>query len=93
MEDKTFTGTLVIQNDKGLHTRPCAELVKCAANFRAQITLTYQGVQASARSILAILTLGAPKGANILIEAIGEDGQEAIQKLIELAEKKFYITY
>lgn len=93
MEEKKFTGILVIQNDKGLHTRPCAELVKCAAHFRAQVTLHYQGLEASAKSLLAILTLGAPKGANIRIEAMGEDGEEVIQKLIELAEKKFYITY
>jgi phosphocarrier protein len=93
MDEKRCTGVLIIQNDKGLHTRPCAELVKCATSFRAQVTLHYQNLEASAKSLLAILTLGAPKGARIVIEAVGEEAEEVVQKLIELAEKKFYITY
>ncbi len=93
MSEETFTGILIVQNSKGLHTRPCAELVKCANTFRSQITLQYLSVKASGKSLLAILTLGAPKGANIIIEAVGQDGQEAIQALIKLAEENFYITY
>ncbi|MFS8563367.1 MAG: HPr family phosphocarrier protein [Rhabdochlamydiaceae bacterium] len=93
MSEDRLTGILVIQNAKGLHTRPCAELVKCVSSFRSEVTLHYKGVQASGKSLLAILTLGAPLGANITIEAVGKDAKETIEALIALAEKKFYITY
>lgn len=93
MDEDRCTGILVIQNAKGLHTRPCAEFVKCVSLFRSEVTLHYKGIQANGKSLLAILTLGAPLGANITIEAVGKDAKETIEALIALAEKKFYITY
>lgn len=86
-------GFFIVINDKGLHTRPSTELVKCATSFKAQINLTYQDIVVNAKSLLGILTLAAARGSRIDIEAIGEDAQEAVQKLIELAKNKFYIHY
>lgn len=83
----------IILNDKGLHTRPATELVKCATLFRADINLSYQNLVVNAKSLLGILTLAAPRGARIVIEAIGEDAEKAIAQLQELARNKFYIHY
>jgi phosphocarrier protein HPr len=90
---QTVSGTFTVLNDKGLHTRPSTELVKCATSFRCEITLHYQGLFVNAKSLLGILTLGAAKGARITIEACGDEAQEAIAKIQELAENKFYIHY
>ena len=49
----------VVLNDKGLHTRPSTELVKCAANFNAQIHLSYRNYVVNAKSLLGILMLAA----------------------------------
>ena len=38
--DSKVNKPIVILNDKGLHTRPATELVKCAQNFKAQIFLS-----------------------------------------------------
>ena len=86
-------GFFIVINDKGLHTRPSTELVKCATSFRAQITLYYQDLVVNAKSLLGILTLAASCGARIEIEAVGEDAAEAVAHLIELARNKFYIHY
>lgn len=86
-------GFFIVINDKGLHTRPSTELVKCATSFRAQITLYYQDLVVNAKSLLGILTLAASCGSRIEIEAIGEDASEAVANLIELARNKFYIHY
>ncbi|NGX39353.1 MAG: Phosphocarrier protein HPr [Chlamydiae bacterium] len=80
-------------NDKGLHTRPSTELVKCAANFQSEITLTYQDLSVSAKSLLGILMLAAAKGAKVLVEAEGDDAKDAVAAIVELAENKFYINY
>lgn len=90
---KRCTGSFIVENDKGLHTRPCAELVKCSGAFRSQITFHYKNMKVSSNSLLSILTLGAPKGSVITIEAVGIDAEEAVAKLIELAKLKFYISY
>ena len=82
-----------VGNAKGLHTRPSTELVKCASGFRAQIMLRYQKVSVNAKSLLGILTLAAGKGSRIVIEAEGEDAQEAIDALLHLAHNRFFTNF
>ena len=88
-----YKDIFVVANEKGLHTRPCTELVKCAANFKSQVTLTYQDLSVSAKSLLGILMLAASRGAKIIIEAEGEDAEEAVKSIIALARNKFNIKY
>ena len=84
---------LTITNDKGLHTRPATELVRCASLFKSSITLNYQDLVVNAKSLLGILMLAASKGAKITIEAEGEDAPEAIEALLNLAKGRFNINY
>lgn len=90
---KSVCDTFTVLNDKGLHTRPSTELVKCAANFKSRIHLIYQDHEVDAKSLLGILTLAANKGSQILIQAEGEDAEVAVTSLLELAQKKFYMNY
>ena len=85
--------SFVVINEKGLHTRPSTELVKCASSFKAQVNLIYQNVTVNAKSILGILMLAAARGSKIKIEAEGEDAKEAVRSILELAKNKFYIKY
>ena len=85
--------SFVIINEKGLHTRPATELVKCATKFRADIKLSFQDLTINAKSLLGILMLAAARGAKIRIEAEGEDAEEAVNAIVELAKEKFYIKY
>ena len=82
-----------VVNEKGLHTRPSTELVKCASLFKADIQLTYQDLTVNAKSLLGILMLAAAKGAKIQIEAEGEDAEQAVTSITQLAEDKFNIKY
>lgn len=86
-------GVFVVRNDKGLHTRPCTELVKCAATFNAEVQLSYQKNQVNAKSLLGILMLAAAKGARISIEAYGEDAEDAVESILALAKNNFHIKY
>lgn len=84
---------MTILNDKGLHTRPATELVKCASRFKAQISLIYHDFTVNAKSLLGILMLAAERGSKIYIEAEGEDALQAVEELVQLAKNKFYIHY
>jgi phosphocarrier protein HPr len=86
-------GMFVVLNDKGLHTRPSTELVKCAGNFESEIHLTYRNFEVNAKSILGILMLAAEKGAKISIEAVGVDAEAAVNAILKLAQRKFNIKY
>ena len=83
----------VVSNDRGLHTRPSTELVKCASSFKSKVYLIYQKQAVNAKSLLGILMLAATKGAKIGIEAEGEDAEEAVQSILHLAKNNFYIKY
>lgn len=86
-------GFFVVRNDKGMHTRPCTELVKCAATFHAEVHLSYQDSQVNAKSLLGILMLAAAKGSRIIIEAFGDDAEDAVASIVALANNNFHIKY
>ena len=86
-------GRFTVNNDRGLHTRPSTEIVKCATSFKSEVRLNYQKNQVNAKSILGVLMLAAAKGAKITIEAVGEDAEAAVAALIILASNNFNISY
>lgn len=86
-------GKFVVANDRGLHTRPSTELVKCASSFKSSVFLVYHKQSVNAKSLLGILMLAASKGARIGIEAEGEDAEEAVESILTLAKNNFYIKY
>lgn len=88
-----FKGKFIVLNDRGLHTRPSTELVKCATLFKSKIFLTYQKQSVNAKSLLGVLMLAAVRGARVVVEAEGEDAQAAVESILELANHKFYIHY
>jgi len=89
----TAKGTFIVKNDRGLHTRPCTEIVKCAATFKSDLKLRYQKTETNAKSLLGILMLAAEKGARIKITAQGPDADEAVETLLNLANNNFHIDY
>lgn len=87
------TSAFVVLNDKGLHTRPSAEIAKCAAGFSARVFLSYRNYTVSAKSLLGILTMAAERGAKIGVEAFGEDAEQAVDALVLLARNRFNVKY
>ncbi len=96
-ESNSFTqhakGFFIVKNDRGLHTRPSTEIVKCASSFRADVRLICQKNEVNAKSLLGILMLAAAKGSKIRIVAVGVDAQDAVDSLLLLAQQQFHINY
>lgn len=90
---KRSKAAFVVLNDKGLHTRPSTELVKCAARFNSDVNLTYGDYVVNAKSILGILMLAARKGSKVWVEAVGEDADRAVDAIVKLAKRRFNIEY
>lgn len=78
-----------ILNRLGLHARAAAKLVRLANGFASEIRVAKDGVEVNGKSIMGVLMLAAPKGARILIRAIGPDGEEAVTAIGELIAGKF----
>lgn len=88
-EKRLLVEELTVNNPSGLHARPAANFVKTAGLFRADITVSHAGRAANAKSILEVLSLGAGRGAVISLRAEGDDAEEALRALKELARSGF----
>ena len=80
---------LSITNQRGLHARASAKFVKCAEAFDAEITVTRDGMSVPATSIMGLMMLGAAIGTSIMVEAKGNEAEQALEALALLVESKF----
>ena len=80
---------LEIRNKLGLHARAAAALVQTVNKFSSQVTFTKDGQTADGRSIMGVLTLAAPQGSKILVEASGADAEQALRAIERLVDRRF----
>jgi phosphotransferase system HPr (HPr) family protein len=81
--------TQIIINKLGLHARAAAKLSHLANMFNANIYLIYNEDKVNAKSLLGILTLAASVGNEIILQASGDDEQEAVTAISDLFNRKF----
>ncbi len=83
---------LTIRNPLGLHARPVARLVTALSGHDADVTIsdatTGRG-PVPARSVNALLTLGASHGHELVARATGPDAERALATLVDLAASGF----
>ena len=83
------TATLTILNSSGFHARPAGLFVETASRFRSVIGVVSGKQAADGKSVLGLMLLGASPGAEITIEAQGEDEAEALNTLAKLIAGRF----
>jgi phosphocarrier protein HPr len=76
-------GEVVVRlpDDVDLHARPAADFVRCAMRFGASIRVGAGGREADAKSLLAVLALGAKGGTDLRLSADGDDAAAAVDAL------------
>ena len=85
--ENTIERTVALKSKSGLHARPASLFVQQAKGFASQITLLKDEKRANGKSILALLTLGAEQGDQVILTASGEDAELAVSKLVALLEQ------
>ena len=78
-----------IVNRNGLHARPAAEMVKAAAKFKSDITITRDDLEVNGKSIMGVMMLAAEYGSTIVLRAAGPDAEQAVAALAALVAAKF----
>ncbi|MGM9551086.1 MAG: HPr family phosphocarrier protein [Clostridia bacterium] len=80
---------VVVQNQVGLHARPCTFFIQKANEFKSSIWVEKDNRKVNAKSLLGVLSLGITRGMEIVISADGDDAQTAVDSLEELIESNF----
>ena len=86
---EVVTATLVVPNALGFHARPAARIVETLAGLPAQVRITDRTTgrgPVAARSLNALITLGARQGHELELVATGAAAAEAVAALLALAE-------
>ena len=81
--------TVTISNKLGLHARASAKLTKLATGFRSDVFMSRNGRRVNAKSIMGVMMLAAGLGADVEIEADGDDEQSAMDAIVGLVNDKF----
>ncbi|MFA6110929.1 MAG: HPr family phosphocarrier protein [Candidatus Latescibacterota bacterium] len=81
---------VTVTNPLGIHARPAALVVQAAARFRSEVHLSKGDVRGvNGKSIMGVMMLAAEQGAEVTIEAEGEDAEAALAALAELLASNF----
>jgi phosphocarrier protein HPr len=81
---------LTLTNKLGLHARAAAAFVRALKNFQVQVTVRWQGRTVNGRSVIDLMTLGAPQGSVLEIQLNGADAEAALATLTTVIENNFY---
>lgn len=73
-----------ITNEQGVHARPATLLVGRANHYKCDIKITFEGNTVDLKSIMGVLSLGISKDSTIVIEATGDDEEEAMNGLTKM---------
>ncbi|MGH8895428.1 MAG: HPr family phosphocarrier protein [Egibacteraceae bacterium] len=69
---------------RSLHARPAAQVTRAAARLQAHVTLTVGDRRADARSVLAVMSLGATADTQVRVEAAGPDAAAAADEIARI---------
>ena len=71
-----------IVNRQGLHARPISRFVQTVVRHKAQVSVTGpDGTVADGTSVFSMMTLAAGQGAELVLEAQGEQARQVLEAL------------
>ncbi|AIF44017.1 phosphocarrier protein HPr [Virgibacillus sp. SK37] len=83
MKEQTFT----ITAETGVHARPATLLVNKAGQFESEVEATYNDKTVNLKSIMGVMSLGIPKGAEVKITVNGSDEEDALNGVAEVIKE------
>ncbi len=86
---KRCSVTVIIVNRLGLHARPAMEFVDSASAFASKITVCKGDQRVDGKSIMQMMLLAATRGTELVVEAEGDDAQQACDALKDIVARGF----
>ncbi len=89
MPDFTVSRDVTLVNSKGFHIRPAHLVMKTAAEYKSEVKIIKENHAVDGKSIMDMMTLFAPNGTTLTLQARGPDAQAAVDALAQLVEGGF----
>lgn len=75
---------VILGNQEGLHLRAADKFSQEARKFHCDLTVTYSGRTANAKSVFEPIGLVAERGSELTLEATGAQACEAVERLEQI---------
>jgi phosphocarrier protein HPr len=86
----TAEGRFEIVNERGLHARAAAKLVKLAGGFRCEVLLSSPECEdVNGKSVMGVLLLCGARGTTIRVRARGDGATECVEAIGQLVASGF----
>ncbi|MFT9495423.1 HPr family phosphocarrier protein [Anaerosolibacter sp.] len=84
-----YQAKVMINNPLGLHARPAKLVVKEAEKYVSEIKIMKSEREYNAKSMMGLLSMGAPKGTELILVAEGSDAEAAVKSIKKLFDNGF----
>ena len=81
-----YEKSVLIKNKVGLHSKPVAEFVQKANEYKCSIKVIKDNNTANGKSLLSLLALDVQANTTLKISANGVDEEQAVEKLVALIQ-------
>lgn len=79
------TRTVAVASSSGLHARPASIFTQAAADSGVDVLIAYSDEEpVDAASILLVMALGVPSGAEVTLSADGPEADRVLDELVAL---------
>ena len=85
----SFSRVATILNQRGLHARAAAKLVKLANQYESDIQVRRGDLTANGRSIMGLMMLSAGIGNDVEVTVGGPQAEAALAAILDLIGRKF----
>lgn len=81
--------SITISNKLGLHARAAAKLTQLAGRYSSEIFIARGSQRVNAKSIMGVMMLAAGMGVTVVVDAQGDDADQALNDIQVLFDAKF----
>lgn len=87
-----LTKEIALVNKYGMHVRPAGALARVCQKYMSEVTVSNGDCAVSGKSVLGLMTLQAPMGTVLKIQADGDDAKHVLAEVEELINNRFGIA-
>ena len=88
-DESPLYAQLILKNKQGLHARAAAVFVRALSGLSVEVSVSWQNRAVNGRSMLDLMTLGAPSGSVLEVQINGADANTDLAALTKVVDDCF----